>query len=517
VSCCFAQGTTEMHVVGALDTSGVPMKSVLCLHETVCTGAADGYGRMKQKPAATLLHLGVGLANGVANLHNARRGRSPVVNVIGEMSTFLKDYDPLLNMDIEAVAKTVSGWTHTVKDAKSLADSVFDAVRSSKSSGDPLHNRVSTLIVPHDFAYEESVQSSWVHRSVKSSFDGAEKFIKGCADALRSSPRGKKAIYVSGSATISENGNFQALGRIASAVGAKLLVESVFSRVDRGVGMPHAVRLPYFPEDALRELSKYDILLCVDARRPVAMFGYHKGPTELISLGDDDIWDIDSSTHITDAIRMLEKEVHAERIQPGKNCGGMFMCDEARPKLPSNMEAALTAVNVCKIIAHAQPRDCIIVDESITSGGTYYDESKACPPFSHLCLTGGAIGTGPPMSVGAAFACPDRRVINFQADGSALYSLQALWTQAREKLNVVTVICKNSKYAILTVELGKQRVRSSNHAENLTNLSNPPINWIGLAEGFGVACQSVKTNAQFLSALQTALAYDGPYLIEACF
>ena len=251
-------GTTEMHVVGALDTArgaGESMRSVLCLHETVCAGAADGYGRMAGKPAATLLHLGVGLGNAVANLHNARRARSPVLNLVGEMSTWIKESDPILNMDIEGLARTVSAFTRTTSEADAIASDVRDAIAvgclDSTGEGD---GNVATLIVPHDLAFEREVRGAVLplpsspSGALSPQDEGVRTFLEGCAEALRR-PGAKPAIYAAGAATLSRSGNFEKVGKIAAACGAKLYCESLFTRLDRGVGAPHASRLPYFPQE----------------------------------------------------------------------------------------------------------------------------------------------------------------------------------------------------------------------------------------------------------------------------
>ena len=444
------------------------------------------------------------------------------MNVVGEMSTWIKDSDPLLNMDIEKLAETVSGFTKTSVSARDIAQDVSDAVCLGCCKGDDSveseeeiaqKSCVATLIVPHDFAFETNVSANlFVANPPRLLIDGAEEFISACASSLLSSGK-KKAIYAAGQATLADNDNFRKVGKIAAACGAKLFCESMFSRLDRGVGYPHAARLPYFPQDAIREFSKYDMVLCIDAKKPVAMFGYEKGPVDLIPLNEDNLWEIDTTFNIESALDMLFRETGASRINPGTNCAGMFVVKESRPRAPTN--GKLNAMSLCNSIARHQPENAIIVDESLTSGTNYYEASKACPPFSHLFQTGGAIGIGPPLAVGAAIACPNRKVINIQADGSGLYSPQALWTQAKEGLDVVTVICSNRKYNILNLELEKQKVTSSTHAENLTSLNNPPIDWVSIGKGFGVPSNKATTIAEFDDLFSKALRSQGPHLIEA--
>ena len=449
-----------MHFVSAMDS--VPgIRAVLGLHETVCSGAADGYARMLKKPAMTLLHLGPGLANGLSNFHNAHRSGSPVVNLVGEMATWHKDADPLLNMDVKSLAETVSKWVAVCDEGDNLYEAMKEACR--QASGPRRHiggSNIASIIVPHNLSWERctdtvKIERPTVVRPDSTNTVNVESFIQDCAEALLQAPAGKTALYVGGSASTCDGNALLHVGKIASKLGAPVFCENAFARVDRGAGLPNLQRLPYFPQDAAATLKKYSTLLMIDARRPVANFGYEGGPSEVVEQPDDSVWEIDSA--IVDVPNILERlvdAVGASNVRPLVNCKGTF-CSKSRPEIPSGR---LTAASLCQTIAALQPEDAIIVDESLTSGNAYWDFSKGCPAFSHLALTGGAIGCGPPLAVGAAIACPNRQVINFQADGSCMYSLQALWTQAREQLNVITIICANRSYAILKVELAKQRI-----------------------------------------------------------
>ena len=504
--------------------AGEGLRGVLGMHETVCTGAADAYGRMTGRPALTLLHLGVGLANGVANLHNARRAGSPVVNVVGDMASWHVGTDAPLVMDIEGVARTVSSWVRTSSSAAGVAQDVSEAMASATSCP-RAGGRVSTLIVPHDFQWEKVSDGTGAHDAHGSSpaaatgaaaplEPAAEAFIKDCAAKLKAAPRGKAAFFLGGRALVNDEGTLDALGRASAATGAPLFCENAFPRIDRGVGRPKVQRLAYFPQDAVRELSKFDMVVCVDAKPPVAMFGYDGGPTDILKLPEDNIWEIDFE--VAAAVALLSKEVGGSGVVPGRNCMGCFHTAPARPAMPAP-DSKLSPPALCNMIAHLQPENAIIVDESLTSGGHYFKASENCPPFAHLTLTGGAIGCGPPMAVGAAVACPGRRVINFQADGSGLYSAQALWTQARENLDVVTVVCNNSTYAILKIELTKQGLGSKSggaNAKRLTELGSPKIDWVALGRGYGVPSSQATTVRAFADQMRTALSRAGPSLIE---
>lgn len=513
-----------MHFVSALDTVwGV--RAVLGLHETVCSGAADGYARMARKPALNLLHLGPGLANAVANMHNARRAGIPMVNVIGDMATWHKDADPLLNMDICALANTVSKEVVVCAEKDNLSARMAQACKAAKAATPAGMSRIATLIVPHNLSWErtpisegkKSPRTTSLHASGSTSpspSPAATQFLNNCAEALRNCSRGKAAIYIGGQAALADNGALQSAGRIASALGAALFCENSFARLDRGAGLPAVQRLPYFPQDAAAALAPFQVLVLVDARRPVANFGYEGGPSALIAQPDANVWELDSAdVDISQALRLICTAVGGDTVKPLVNCGGMF-CPARRPTLP---QGRLNPTSLCQIIAHLQSKDAIIVDESLTSGNAYWEASRGCPPFSHLSLTGGAIGCGPPLAVGAAVASPQRVIINIQADGSAMYSAQALWTQVREGLKVVTVVCANRAYAILKVEMAKQRIAPSNGpaAKSLTDISNPPLNWVKLAEGMGMAAARAETCEQLAEHMAAALDRPGPFLIEA--
>ena len=313
------------------------------------------------------------------------------------------------------------------------------------------------------------------------------------------------------------DGALDALGKVAAVTGAHVLCENAFARVDRGGTLPHLTRLPYFPKDAAAALEAYEVVVTCDARRPIAMFGYDgQGPSHLLRQTDDDVWEIDCGGDVAGNVKVLLEEV--VKIV-GENVADAKIAAKAAqrpppPKMP--LDAKLNPVALCAVVACSQPARCIVVDESLTSGGSYWDQSAGCPEFTHVTLTGGAIGFGPPASVGAAVACPDRWVINLQADGSAMYSTQALWTQARESLKVVTVVCANRAYQILKIEIAMQRVGPSGPvAKSLTDLTQPAIDWVSVAKGHGVPASTVNPVRELRAALEEAFARSGPTLIEA--
>ena len=298
--------------------------------------------------------------------------------------------------------------------------------------------------------------------------------------------------------------------------GADVVCENAFARVDRGGSLPHLTRLPYFPKDAAKKLESYDVVVTCDARRPIAMFGYDGGPIHLLKQNDDFVWEIDCGGDVANNLKVLLEEV--VKVVGEGVAGAKIEAAAAKRPAPPRMpaDAKLNPGNLCAVVSFTQPAGCVLVDESLTSGGSYWDQSAGCPEFSHLTLTGGAIGFGPPASVGAAVACPDRWVINLQADGSAMYSPQALWTQARERLKVVTVVCANRAYQILKIEMAMQRIGPPGFAsKRLTDISQPAIDWVGIATGFGVPASTVTTVNELRAALEEAFTRSGPTLIEA--
>ncbi|MEN6474024.1 MAG: acetolactate synthase large subunit [Syntrophaceae bacterium] len=495
IELCFANpGTTEMPLVEALD-SVAGMRAVLGLFEGVCTGAADGYGRMTDKPAMTLLHLGPGLANGIANLHNARRAHTPILNVIGDHATWHGQADPPLAMDILSLAGTVSGWYRASTSASSLKQDTISALAAARQGA------VATLIVPQDHQWDTAQdQADVAGASPRTTID--ERALEKAAHLLKAP--GQNALLLGGRA-LSAEGLRQA-ARIRAAAGCDLLSENVPGRIERGAGLPDVQRIPYLPEMAVPMLSRYTNFVIVGAREPIAFFGYQGMTGRYVSdaqrsliLGEEPLSLVATLTALADTLKAPEG-IPQDLLAPAK-----------RPDVPSG---ALTGAAICAVLAALQPEHAIVVEEAITSGLMYYPITAGVPPFSLLTLTGGSLGQGMPCALGAALACPQRKVIDFQADGSSLYTPQALWTQARERLNITTIICSNRSYDILKVELARAGTMDPGaNARRLTDLAG--IDWVKAAEGLGVKACAVRSCQELARALETALAEEGPHLVEA--
>ena len=498
VEACFANpGTTELPLVSALDNvEGI--RGILCLFEGVCTGAADGYGRMKGKPAATLLHLGPGFANSIANLHNANRAATPVINIVGEHATWHLPNDPPLAMEIAALSGTVSGWHRTMQ---SPGDASRDMVAAFQAA---MSGKIATLVVPHDYQ-SAAVAGPRIYTPEIEVPPVDYKQVEKAATLLKKSAR---PALVLGGDGLTEKG-LTAASRVAAAVGCDLLCDTFPARVDRGAGLPDVIKIPYFPEMALDLLKQYDVLIFAGTREPVAFFGYEGLPGRLVSENQAVAHISNTPSGAAGAIHALAQELDA----PSKPRNHMAS-EPSRPEIPTGK---LDSHKACAVIAAIQPERAIVVDESITSGMSYFPISAGCGPFTYLSLTGGAIGQGLPCAAGAAVACPDRPVICFQADGSAMYTIQALWTQARENLNVTTLICNNRGYDILKLEHARaygQAVPGDN-ARAMTDLSG--IDWVRMGEAHGVSSVSVKTSRELADALESALENTGPNLIDMQF
>jgi acetolactate synthase-1/2/3 large subunit len=496
VEVCFANpGTTEMALVAALDAVE-PMRAVLCLFEGVCTGAADGYGRMADKPALALLHLGPGFANGIANLHNARRARSPVVNLIGDHATWHASADAPLTSDIVSLARPVSGWIRTVQSAKSLARDCAEAIAAAGSAP----GQVTTLIVPADCQWEESGGPAEPIARSGARAVSAEA-VRRAAAALRSA---SKPVLFLGGMALREPG-LRAAARVAAKTGARLICETFPARIERGAALPAPERLPYFPEQALEMLAPHDTMVLAGAASPVAFFGYPGMPSSLVPEGRTVEVLAEPTDDVAGALEALAQEVNAPRE-------GYAVAERNRPQRPT---AALNPMSAGAALAALLPDDAIVVDEAATTGLPYFIAAAGAARHTHLGLTGGSIGQGLPCATGAAVACPDRRVISFQADGSAMYTLQALWTQAREGLNVTTLLCNNRSYRILQIELHRSGVTEPGRkAKALTDLSRPDIDWVAVARGMGVPGARVESADALVAELGRALREPGPNLIE---
>jgi acetolactate synthase I/II/III large subunit len=488
VTTCFANpGTSEMHFVAALDS--VPeIRAVLALFEGVATGAADGYARMTDSPGATLLHLGPGLGNGLANLHNARRAKVPIVNIVGDHATYHKQYDAQLESDIETVARNVSTWVRTSQRTEDLTRDAVEAVAAA--TGPP--GQVATLILPADVSWGDGAEPHPAPEPPAPAAASAE-VVDAVANVLRG---GESTALLLGGRALREHALIAA-GRIAAATGAKLLTEVFPARLERGAGLPAAERLAYIPEFASVQLDGLKHLILVDAKAPVSFFAYPGKKSYLVPDGCE-VHELAAPT--ADVLGTLDALVDLLGIAEVKF--------ERQPRLaPARPTGPLTAEKVCQVIGAMLPEGAIVSDEAVTAAAALAASTVGAPRHDWLTLTGGAIGQGLPVAVGAAVACPDRPVFALQAEGSSLYTIQSLWTMAREQLNVTVVI--------LNMELARVGAQMAGPKANAQlDLSRPNIDFVEIGTGFGVPSRRVDTAEELIAALERAVAEPGPHLIE---
>ena len=495
VRACFANpGTSEMHFVAALDS--VPqMRGVLTLFEGVATGAADGYARMADEPAVVLLHLGPGLGNGLANLHNARRARVPMVVVIGDHAIHHKKYDAPLESDIDAVAGTVSGWMRRSAAVADVAADASDAVASASAN-----RHIASLILPADVSWSEG---ALIAKSVAAQSPPSRGDAKAAAAALQSGE--PTVIMVGGDAT--RAAGLAAASRLAQRFGARVICETFPARLERGAGVPAAERLAYFAEAAVAQLDGTKHLVLAGAASPVSFFAYPGKASDLVPEGCA-VHTLAGPVGAADALTAL-----ADELAPDTEASVAAL---SRPALPSG---ALNVQTSAEVIGALLPDRAIVVDESNTSGFLLPTATAGAPAHDWLTLTGGAIGYALPVAVGAAIAQPDRPVLCLESDGSAMYTISALWNHARDNLNITTVVYANHAYDILRIEL--QRVGAENaqqpgpKAESLLDLTPPALDFVQLAQGMGVPARRVSTAEELAEALRWAFGETGPHLIEA--
>ena len=494
VDTCFANpGTSEMHFVAALDR--VPgMRCVLGLFEGVVTGAADGYARMTDRPAATLLHCGPGLANGLANLHNARRARSPVVNLIGDQATHHRALDAPLTADTEGFARGVSAWVRTATRAADVGADCAAAVQAARTAP----GGIASLILPSDTCWDAGGVVG-VPLPAPAAPTASPDAVQNAARVLRS---GEPAVLLLSGAAL-RAGPLGLAHRAAAATGARLMCQNSNGRIERGRGRVPIERVPYVVDHAVAALAGLRHLVLVGAVPPVGFFAYPGKPgrqyppecqVHVLARPEHDL---------PDALARLVDELGAPPAPPPP--------EDARP---DPARGASTSEAVAQSLAALVPEGAVLVDEAVSFGRAFYPGTRGAAPHDWLQITGGAIGWGVPAATGAAIGAPGRRVVGLQADGSAMYTLQGLWTQARERLDVTTVLLSNRRYAILLGEYAGVGANPGRVAMDMMSLRDPDLDWVRLANGMGVEAARTETMEGFNDLLAQANARPGPFLIE---
>ena len=495
IDTCFANpGTSEMHFVAALDR--VPgMRCVLGLFEGVVTGAADGYARMAGKPAATLLHCAPGLGNGLANLHNARRANTMMVNCVGDQATYHRPLDAPLTGDTEGWARGVSGWVRTASHARDVGSDAAVAAQAAMTSP----GQIATLILPSDTCWDDGgVVAAALPVPVPATADPGA--ITRAARVLRS---GEPVLIVVGGAAIRTEKPLAVAHAIAAATGARILAEGSNARVARGRGRFPIERVPYAIDSAVKALSGVRHVILIGAIKPVGFFAYPGKPGYL--------YPPDAAVHV---VTRPGEDVVAALDALAAELGATPIAAPDLPAVDAPGSGAVTSEAVAQSLAALMPEHAIVADESVTFGRSLFPVTSRAAPHDWLQITGGAIGCGLPLATGAAVACPGRRVVSLEADGSAMYTIQALWTQARERLDVTTVICSNRKYAILLGELANVGANPGRVALDMMDLGNPDLDFVRIAGGMGVEGGRAETMEEFNDLFSASLRRPGPFLID---
>lgn len=496
VDVCFTNpGTSEMHFVAALDHIA-GMRSVLALQEGVATGAADGYYRMAGKPASTLLHLGPGLANGLSNLHNAKKAGSGVVNIVGEHASSHIELDAPLTSDIEGIARPVSHWVRTSETAETVGADAAQAVQAAQTAP----GQIATLILPSDTAWNEGgVAHDTLAPPDPDPFDTA--LLEQAAKALD----GPETLLLLGGTALTES-NLETAGRIAAKTGCKLLSEWSNARMERGAGRVVINRVPYPIDIALKVLEPFKRIVLIGARAPIGFFAYPGKPAILTRDDADIIALAGAGSDLTGALGALTAAVGATDTAPAPI---------AQPDVPDCPSGTINLDTLAQVIARNIPQDAIVVDESVTTGRAFFPATKGAPKHTWLNNCGGSIGYSIPAAIGAAIACPDRKVLTLTGDGSAMYTVQGLWTMAREALDVTILIFANRSYQILRGELTNVGVGNPGpRAIDMLSLDRPALDWVQMARSMGVEACCVDTCEALDAAMQDGLATAGPNLIQ---
>lgn len=487
-------GTTEIPFLKSLVKFNI--QPILCLQENIMTGASDGYGRITEKPCLNLLHLGTGFSNGLSNLHNANKAYTPIINIVGNIPVSLLEYNSIVNLDIDNLVKVISKkYFHPKNNLEfsNFSDELFSLYKNYISG----EENINTLILPYDLC------NQYIPEDFKIKYEEIEEKINFNQDEIKSYflKYKRKAILIGG--LIGTEDILNLLENFKDN-GIDIFVESKFGKLDRCYLYTEILRLPYFPEKQMEELAKYDFILIIGTNQPVSQFGL-KGENNLIPSNIKKVTIKQSKSVIRKLLNDLILNLGLNKKEKIKSI--------QKPKI--NLEEKLNIENMTRVISNFQPKNSIIVDEGVSSSKCYWDNSNYLEKFTHLTLTGGALGSGMPMSIGAALSSPSRKIINIQSDGSSLFCLQSLWTQAKHNLNIITIICNNSEYNVLKREYKRIYTEEDKNINELCfELDNPKINYSEIAKGYGVSSIRVYNIKEFIITFKQEIHNNSPFLIE---
>lgn len=500
IDTCFANpGTSEMHFVAALDRKP-EMRCILGLFEGVVTGAADGYARMAGKPAATLLHTGPGLANALANMHNAKRAFVPMINVVGDHASYHLPNDAALTSDIESLARPMSCHVRRIYGPDDVSRATAESIAAASAGP----GGVSTLILPADASWSEvSAPADLVRAEWRNPPQADQRSVREVADAIRGG--GKTLLLLAGDALTGPS--LKKGAAIAEKIGGRIAAEQTNRRIERGAGRPSVDRIPYVMQHAQAFFADVDTLVLVGSKAPVAFFAYPDTPTKPVSPGTLIVRLAERSDDLGGALDLLGQEL---------GLADAAAWDGGRDELPPMPSGALTPDAALIAVSHHLPENAVIADEAVTSGREFFKLSHGAAPHDHIQVAGGAIGGGLPLAFGAAIGAPDRKIVCLQADGSGMYTNQALWSMARENADVCVVIFANRRYAILLGELKNVKAgEPGRNANRILSFDEPAIDWVGMANSMGVDAARCSRVEEFADVFKSAMGRRGPFLIEA--
>jgi acetolactate synthase-1/2/3 large subunit len=442
------------------------------------------------------MHCGPGLANGLSLLHNARRARVPIVNIVGDQATYHAPLDPPLTTDTEGLARPVSAWVRRVTKTETLGADAAVAVQAARKPP----SGIATLILPSDVSWNEG-GAVGAALDVPQPAKVASETVRDVARVLAT--RAPTLILLNGDAVSKEG--LALAHRIAVATAARLAAPTFNTRLARGRGRFSLERVPYVVDIAVAKYADIKHVILVGTGEPVTFFAY-PGKPGIVTPKDAKVHVLARPENdLVDALARLADEL---------NCPEIALAEGQRPGLARGL---VTPDGAAATLAALMPNHAVVIDEGITLRDPFFNATANGPPHDWLGNIGGAIGGGLPLATGAAIAAPNRRVITLTGDGSAMYAVQALWTQAREQLDVTTIILSNRKYAVLFRELDGVGAKPGPTATDLFALERPALDWVAMAKSMGVEAARADSLERLADLLRRSFSTAGPFLIELPF
>jgi acetolactate synthase-1/2/3 large subunit len=395
--------------------------------------------------------------------------------------------------------------SHWVRTSRSSLEVAADGAQAVAATRDGALGRIATLALPADTA--------WGPGGEVVRMPSAAALRAPDADAVRAAAKllaslGRRAVLLVGDAGAGERAAPLAAA-IARKTGCRVLAEFYSPRTAGGRGRTRIERLPYAVDAAVDKLEGAECLVLAGSTEPIGFFAYPSKPNQLKPAGCALLTLADARDDVPAALAALADELGAGAPASAATAKAIEL-DALRHA--NTLDADLIGHALVALL----PEQAIVVDEAVTSGRAFGNRFAAAAPHDWLTVMGGAIGFGLPAALGAGLGAPGRPVLALEGDGSAMYTVQALWSIARESLPLVAVIFANRAYRILQGELeGVGATISGPKATHMLTLDQPALDWVSIAKGHGVPGARVQTPDEFVRELQRAFASRGPYLIEA--